>query len=276
MSNGAALPAELVDRYLSVLGLRRRPPSREALDELVAAHVTNVPFENVSKLYRLKRLGLAGLPSLDLFLEGIERYRLGGTCYANNCHFWSLLVSLGYQARLCGADMRHQDVHVVIIATLDDREFLVDGGYGAPFLTPLARDVHVDQVVAWGNERYVLKPRDEAGCSRLELYRDGVRRHGYLVKPMPRVPEFFRHVIADSFLPDATFMNAVALYRFDRHGSLAIRNLRLIESTPDASTVRALRDTDELAAVAEERFGVPAWVVLEAVSGIPRLQDAWG
>lgn len=276
MSHGAALPADAIDRYLSVLGVRRRPPSREALDELVAAHVTGIPFENVSKLYRLKRLGLAGLPTLDQFLEGIERYRLGGTCYANNCHFWSLLVSLGYDARLCGADMRHRDVHVVIIATLDQREFLVDAGYGAPFLAPLARDVHVDQVVAWGNERYVLRPRDEAGCSRLELYRDGVLKHGYLAKPTPRVPGFFRDVIADSFRPDATFMNAVALYRFDRHGSLAIRNLQLIESTPDASTVHLLRDTGEMAAVAEERFGVPASVVLEAVGGIPRLRDAWG
>jgi arylamine N-acetyltransferase len=275
MSDGAALPADAVDRYLVALGVRRRPPGREALGELVAAHVTGVPFENVSKLYRLKRLGLAGLPSLDLFLDGIERYRLGGTCYANNCHLCSLLLSLGYEARLCGADMRRRDVHVVIIVTLDGRELLVDGGYGAPFLAPLARDVDVDQVVVWGNERYVLEPRDGAGCSRLELFRDGVRKHGYVVNPAPRVPGHFRDVIADSFLPDATFMNAVALYRFDRHGSLAIRNLQLIETTPDAWTVRALRDTGELAAVAEERFGVPASIVLEAVAGIPRLRDAW-
>ena len=80
-------PAALLDDVLAAaLGVPRREPGPAALDELVAAHVTRVPFENVSKLYRLRRLGLAGLPPLDVFLDGIERYRLGGTCYSNNCH----------------------------------------------------------------------------------------------------------------------------------------------------------------------------------------------
>lgn len=46
-------------RYLRALGVPRRPPGREALAEIVAAHVTRVPFENVSKLLRFRDLGLA-------------------------------------------------------------------------------------------------------------------------------------------------------------------------------------------------------------------------
>jgi arylamine N-acetyltransferase len=270
------LPPELVDRYLAALGVPRREPGRGALDELVAAHLTRVPFENLSKLYRLKRLGLAGLPPLELFLEGIERHRLGGTCYSNNCHLWSLLTSLGYQAHLCGADMSQPDVHVVIMVRLDGRELLVDAGYGAPFLSPLPLDVHEDQAIAWGHESYLLRPRDAAGCSRLELVVDGVVTHGYLARPTPRLPAHFEGVIAASFRPEATFMNAVAIYRFERDRALVIRNLRLIEATRREFTSRALTDRRELAEVAEARFGIPAAIVAEAVEGMGELREIWG
>ena len=87
----AALPEEVVDHYLAILGLLRRNPSLDALRELLAAHLTKVPFENISKLYYRKRLGLVDLPDIRLYLEGIEKYHFGGTCYSNNYHFHLLL-----------------------------------------------------------------------------------------------------------------------------------------------------------------------------------------
>ena len=41
-----------------------------------------------------------------------------------------------------------------------------------------------DHVVELGRDRYVLRPLDAAGCSRLDMYRDGKLRHGYLAKPV--------------------------------------------------------------------------------------------
>ncbi len=270
------LPAELVARYLAALGVPRRDPSRAALDELVAAHVSRVPFENLSKLWRFRRLGLTGVPSLELFLEGIERHHLGGTCYANNCHLWALLASLGYEARLCGADMSRPDVHAVVRVGVEGRDVLVDGGDGAPFLSPLPLDVAEDHRVAWGHEQYVLRPRDPAGNSRLELHRDGAARHGYLAKPAPRATADFAGAVADSFRPDATFMNVVAVYRFTREAALVLRNLTLVEATPEAARSRRLAGREELLAVVEERFGIPAAITAEAVGGLGALQDAWG
>jgi N-hydroxyarylamine O-acetyltransferase len=270
------LPAELVARYLAVLGLTLREPGRAALDELVAAHVSRVPFENLSKLYRMKRFGLTGLPPLPLFLEDVERHRLGGTCYSNNVWFWALLVSLGFEARLCGADMSEPDVHAVIVVRVDGREVLVDAGYGAPFLSPLPLDLSEEHRVEWGHESYVLRPRDAVGRSRLELRREGVVKHGYLAKPDPRAPGDFARAIADSFRPDATFMNAVAVYRFEHGALLALRNLTLIEGTPTTARTRRLSGRGELVAVVEERFGIPGGVVAEAVSELAALRDVWG
>jgi arylamine N-acetyltransferase len=125
----APLPEEVVDRYLAILGVARREPSLEALRELVAAHLTRIPFENISKLYYRKRLGLVNLPAIRLYLDGIDKYHFGGTCYANNYHFNLLLRSLGYEAKLCAADMKTPQVHALNLIMIEGREYLADTGY---------------------------------------------------------------------------------------------------------------------------------------------------
>ncbi|MBZ5723047.1 MAG: arylamine N-acetyltransferase [Acidobacteriia bacterium] len=269
------LAPEFINRYLSVLGVSRRPPSPQALAELVAAQVTRIPFENISKLYYMKHLGFTGLPSLQMFLAGIEQYHFGGTCYSNNFYLYRLLTSLGYETKLCGADMTNPDVHMVSIVQLDSREYLVDAGYAAPFLAPLPRDLGADYAIMLGRDRYVLKPQDAEGRSQLELYRDGVAKHGYRVKPAPRKIEDFQQVIADSFRASATFMNSVLLARFYPNRSVVIHNLTRIESQGTSSTMHSLENRDALIAQIEEHFGIPPNITAEAVGGLGLQEDAW-
>jgi arylamine N-acetyltransferase len=263
------------DRYLGALRVQRRPPGLDALAELVAAHVSRVPFENVSKLYRRRRTGLERVPDLGTFLDGIERFHFGGTCYANNFHLFTLLASLGYDARLCGADMREPDVHLVVRVAIGGREYLVDAGYGAPFLDPMPLDASVEQVVALGRDRYVLRPRDPAGRSRLEHHRDGVLTHGYLAKPEARRVEEFEDVVARSFLPGAAFMNAIVLARFSPGRATTIRNLSLVVSEGDRTETTPLRDREELVDQIERCFGIPAAVAAEAVAEVRASVDPW-
>lgn len=270
------LAPALVDRYLRLLEVPRRPPSPEALAELTAAQVTRVPFENVSKLVRLRGLGLTGLPPVELHLEGIERFHLGGTCYANNYHLYTLLGALGYEARLCGADMSSPDVHVVIMVRLSGREVLVDGGYGAPFLAPVPLDAAEDQVLWLGPDRWVVEPRDAAGRSRLRVYRGGEARHGYLARPEPRAIEEFAPVIADSFRPEATFRNALLLIRQYPGRSITIHNLDRIDAWAGGSRVERLRGRGELPGEVERAFGIPRQLVAEAMAELAGIQDAWG
>ncbi len=267
--------SKLQDRYLGLLGLQRRKPSVDALCELVQAHLSQVPFENVSKLYYKKHQGLRGIPSLELFLDGIERFHFGGTCYTNNYYLYQLLANLRYQNRLCGADMSNPDVHLVSMVNLERREYLVDVGYAAPFLTPMPRDLTTDYAIVLGRERYVLKPQDASGCSRMELYRDGNLNHGYVAKPEPRQIHEFKQVIANSYREDATFMNALLLARFFPNRSLVIHNLTLIESQGTESSTRSLASQNELGQVVSEYFGIPEVVTLEVVKGLGQLKDAW-
>jgi arylamine N-acetyltransferase len=266
-----------VDAYLRVLGVAKGAPSRGALNALVRAQVTRIPFENISKLYRFKHQGLAGIPSVDVYLDGIERFHFGGTCYPNNFHFCRLLRTLGYDAALCGADMPSgEDVHAAITVAVDGRDLLVDVGYGAPFLEPLPRDAGHDLVLRFGRDRYVLKPKDDRGRSRLEMYRDGELLHGYLLKPTPRPIEHFSQVVLDSFRESATFMNAVDLIRFSDVDSVVIYNLSIIRSAPDSFSIERLSDREELVQAIEREFGIPAEIARDAIAGLGTLRDVHG
>lgn len=261
------------DRYLEILGVVPEPPSLEALRTLVRAQLTKVPFENVSKLFLRRREGVETIPTMDRHLDGIERFHLGGTCYPNNGYFNLLLRSLDYDARLCGADMSDPDVHLVSLVRLENREFLVDVGYAAPFFEPLPRDLPHEYVVEWGDERYVLEPRDGAGRSQLHHEHRGRRIHGYLAKPHPRSLAFFEPVIRQSYSDAATFMNAVVLVRFWPDRSVRIHNLELVESTPGEATVMALADREELVEAVREHFGIPGAIVRGALEGLGDLRD---
>ncbi len=268
---------EQATEYLRVLGVPRASPSLPALRALVTAHVTSVPFENVSKLLYRRRLGLREVPSLDRYLEGIERWHFGGTCYANNFHLWRLLQGLGYRATLCGAAMRSGvDVHAVITVAIGGRELLVDAGYAAPFLEPLPLDRGRDVVVARGRDRYVLEPRDAQGRSSLVFYRDGARLHGYTLSPTPRTEEHFRSVVADLFRAEATFMNAVMVVRFKGATSAALHNFSLVRSAGSRSSVEHLPNRHAVVEAIEREFGIPAELASEALAGVELRADPYG
>jgi len=264
-----------LERFLNLLGVEYRQPGIEALTELVTAFMTRVPFENISKLYYFKRDGLRTLPDTERYLEGIERNNFGGTCYPNNYHLNQLLCHLGYNAALCGAGMADPDVHLVNLVYVEDREFLVDAGYAAPFLKPLPRDLKQDYVVEMGRDRYVLRPQSSDGYSRLDLFRDGELKHGYTVNPTPRTIEHFAHVIEDSFTDSSVFMKSILIVRLYPNRSIVIHNLSVIESEGTDYQIQPLESRDELPAVAEEPFSIPGTIVSEAIAGLGDLGDPW-
>ena len=264
---------EFLDRYLEILGVSRREPSYEALSEIIQAHLYRIPFENISKLYYKKQRSLRGIPDLDTYLVGIERFHFGGTCYSNNFYLYRLLLTLGYEVKLCGADMSSPDVHLLSIVTLGGREYLVDVGYAAPFWAPMPRDLKKDYTISLGSERYVLKPQDTEGRSRMELYRDGSLEHGYLAKPQSRQIQEFEGPIADSFRDDQTFMNALLVARFSPESSLVICNLTFTEHGANSVTSRELASRDDAVKLISDRFRMPRTVVEDAVAELGTLRS---
>jgi arylamine N-acetyltransferase len=267
--------AVLIDQLLDLLAVEHRTPSLEALTQVVTGYVMQVPFENISKLYYRKRFGRRSLPDLQTFVNGIESCNFGGTCYTNNYYLHLLLSHLGYEVKLCGADMSNPDVHVVNVVSVEDRELLVDAGYAAPFLNPLPLDTQQNYSLTLGRDTYVLHPKDKQGRSSLEMYRNGELKHGYTVNPIPRGIDYFKKVIEDSFRDSATFMNSILLARFFPNRSVVIHNSSIITSQGSAYSIIEVHTRDKLIAIVEKQFGIPFDVVSEAISELGELQDSW-
>jgi len=263
----------LFDRYLNILGISRQEPSITALCEVVGAHLTKIPFENISKLL-YKKQGLNYIPALSVYLDGIDNFNFGGTCYSNNYYLYLLLKYLGYDIKLCGADMKNPDVHIVSMVKIGGRDFIVDVGYAAPFSKPLPGDLKENYVITFGDEKYILNPRDESGFSKLEQYYKGELKHGYTSKPQPCKIDKFRNVIEDSYRDEATFMNAVMIAKFYENGSIVLRNLTLIRTDRNKVKTQSIQ-RDEIAAVVEKYFGMPQQIVDEAVNELLKLKDTW-
>ena len=267
--------SDLLERYLNLLGVQRQKPGTGALFELVKAQLVKVPFENVSKLYYNKHHNHQGLPTLKFFLDGIEHFHFGGTCYSNNYFFYQLLANLGYQIKLCGADMLNPDVHLVSVVSIDQREYLLDVGYAAPFLSPLPRDLTKDYVIVLGRDQYVLKPQDARGCSQMELYKDGSLKHCYSVNPAPRQIQEFYQIIVESYREDSKFMNTLLLARFFPDRSLILQNLTVIESQGTVSKSQSLTGRDELVQAVYKYFTIPKEFTMDVVKDIGQFDDAW-
>ncbi len=264
------------NRYVKLLGITKTKPSIKSLTKIIRAHLSKVPFENISKLYRFKSNNKINIPNIDKFLDGIEKFHFGGTCYTNNYFLNLLLVHLGYEVKLCGADMKNPDVHIVNIVKIKGREFIVDVGYAAPFLEPLPIDLNKPFALQYGDDKYIISPKNEVGKSRLELYKNGKLRHGYIVKPEPRQIKEFSQIIADSFSPSATFMNAVLLVRYDNDFSYIIHNKQFIVMHNGLKTIKELHSISELVQIIYDVFKISHEITSIALDGLSFEGNAWG
>jgi arylamine N-acetyltransferase len=263
------------EKYLKILKISRRDPSIDALTQLVTAHLTTIPFENISKLYYKKNYSLKTIPDFDLYLEGISINNFGGTCYSNNYYLHKLLNYLGYDVRLCGADMTNPDVHIVNIVRIENRDYLVDVGYAAPFLNPIPLDLTEEYKIALGADEYIIIPRNENGYSELKMIRNGQIKHGYTVKPYSRSISEFETVIKDSFRESSTFLNAILLVLFRSKSSIMIHNFSLVEKSNTSFKSIKLESKAELVDNIVRHFAIPKDIVEDSLTYITNFEDAW-
>jgi len=267
--------SHLFDKYLDKLGIQRRKPSLPALKEIIKAHLIKIPFENISKLFYYKNYNMRTIPDFKLYIDGIVKNNFGGTCYSSNFYLNKLLDHLGYNVRLCGADMMNPDVHIANVITINNKEYLVDVGYAAPFLTPLPLYLSRNYEITLGNNRYILLPKYKKGRSEIQLYRDDKLSHSYTLKPQVRSISEFEKVIEDSFRASATFMNAILLVRFGVNSSVVIHNFSILKTNKTVIKKTDLKNKSELAAQITANFKIPVDIVEEALETITNFKDAW-
>ena len=259
------------NRYLKILNVSRKNPSLEYLTELLTSHIINIPFENISKIHYYLTKDLKYIPDFDLYLTGIEKYNFGGTCYSNNYYFNQLLNHLGFNVWLCGADMKEPDVHLVNVVIFNEKMYLADVGYGAPFFNPMPLDLDIDYRFSFGNEHYVLLTRNSKDQSELKQYREEKIKHGYFVKLYNRNIGEFEKVIKDSFLDSATFLNRITIVKFGFTSSTSVRNYSLVEMQNNHLRKTQINNKAQIIEQIVNHYSIPRQIVLESVLSIKNL-----
>jgi arylamine N-acetyltransferase len=254
----------MIERYLRLLGIEGRPSGLEGLKLVVRRHLIRVPFENVSKLLLFEREG-AGRPfTLEEFLDGIEHYDMGGTCYTSNPFLVWLLRELGYEADLLGADMTTPDVHTCIVV---DGAYHVDVGFAAPFREPIAID-GLPHALTEGGHRYVLD-RHERGLA-LTFQFKGDPSVSYVAHGPARDMEYFTPIIRKSFAPEAHFLNRLRIARFFENHSVELHNRMMSVHRDGETSEREIASLAELEDVLRTDFAMPRCPVREAVAVLDR------
>jgi arylamine N-acetyltransferase len=257
-------------RYLRLLGIETVPSGIEGLRNIVRRHVASVPFENLSKLVLLGREGTGRFLSLTEFLDGIEHYDFGGTCYAANPHLASLLRALGYQVDLLGADMMTRlNVHTCLRVYIDSVAYHVDVGYGGPFREPIRLDRLPFEIVE-GEYRYVLDHADGEHRYEMGVLLGTEHVHGYAVRDDQRTHDFFTPAMQASFQPGATFLNCVRICRFFEHHSVTLLDRTLSIYRGAETTNRELTTRSEWTSAIANELAMPRALWEEALAVLER------
>lgn len=117
---------------------------KNVLFKLQRKHLLNIPFENLDIHYN-RKIKL----SVPAIYQKIINEKRGGFCYELNGLFHSLLKQIGFNAKLISARVHIKDDdyspeydHLAIIVNLENKQFLVDVGFGKFSLEPLKLEMN--------------------------------------------------------------------------------------------------------------------------------------
>ncbi|MEQ0561665.1 arylamine N-acetyltransferase [Amycolatopsis sp. NEAU-NG30] len=244
MTDEWGIDAVDLDAYLARVGLTAKPPSAEALQELMRAHVGAIPFENVDVV-----LGQHQGISLDVVSAKLVGRRRGGYCYEMSGLFAAVLERLGYTVHRLAARVQPRRpgpyTHMTLVVDVDGQSFLADVGFGAGIIDPmpLVDGQEVDQA-GWPHRLrhvdgwWVLQKGDE---DILEFRLNGMHPIDY---------EVFHHYTSTH--PKSPFTGRLVIMRVEPGVSRKLLGRELVVEKPDGSSETTTVAPGELDAVLKD------------------------
>jgi N-hydroxyarylamine O-acetyltransferase len=248
-----------VDAYLErIHDHGPRTPTAETLRRLQVAHLSAVPFENLSIHW--------GEPIVlddEALFEKIVARRRGGFCYELNGLFAALLRALGFDVAMLSAGVARADGtfspefdHMALLVTLDE-PWLVDVGFGDSCREPLRLDSREEQVEgrlayridAGEDDRLVLARRGEDGEWKPQ-YRFSLRPYVYA--------DYAGMCLFHQTSPDSHFTRNRICSLATPDGRRTLSGMRLITTREGERQERELADEKEYAEALRQHFGIVA------------------
>jgi N-hydroxyarylamine O-acetyltransferase len=232
-------------------------PSAETLRALHVAHMTAVPFENLSI-----HAGEAVVLEDDALFGKIVGRKRGGFCYEANGLFAALLRALGFEVSMLSAEVANAGGgfgrpfdHMALLVALGER-WLADVGFGDSFVEPLRVDARGEQLqgrhayrVTHEGDHLVMARRDE-GSGWKAQYRFTLRPYAYT--------DFAEMCGYHQTSPESHFTRGRVCSRATGDGGrVTLSGMRFIETAADGERrERVLAGEEEYAAALREHFGI--------------------
>ena len=246
--------------YLDRLGLSEAPQATlEGLNQLIYAHQTHIPFENlnVCDLHCGVRL------DEDVLFDKLVMHKRGGYCFELNGLFCALLRALGFDAftvyvRLLNGGFHPAITHRAILVRLDGMLHYVDVGKGdfePGIALPMdGRSYEVD------GDYYWILPDEEDGewawLFRQKADEDEPKSNLSFDLVAHETPEFQPHSDALSESPDSPFWkNRMITLRME-NGFRYLRGTSYSEVEDGVTTVQEEIPDEGSLAFIEEKFGI--------------------
>jgi N-hydroxyarylamine O-acetyltransferase len=142
------------NQYLSRIGYSGRiTPDADTLKRLQRHHLLHIPFENLDIHHKIPIV----LDHERIFDKIIRRKR-GGFCYELNGLFYQLLLAFNFNVTMISARVYDNEKgygmefdHMAVIASIGQKDYLCDVGFGEFILEPLELKENIVQVDSRGN-----------------------------------------------------------------------------------------------------------------------------
>lgn len=241
--------------YLSRIGYNGKThPDLATLTELMSAQLQSVPFENTE-------VQAGRIPSLypeDIYTK-IVIDRRGGYCYEVNGLFAMALTALQFEWYFAGArpmfyPTRRPKTHMVVIVTIDGKEYLCDTGFGGYGLRePL--NVHSGIEIEQSGDRFRLELMDGEYVLRSLVNGEWIAQYGFALTPQGWI-EFSLANYFNATHPDTIFtQKKLAVMQTPTGRKILVDNLlKLIEKGSVTET------TVDYPLAAKEHFGLKTFV----------------
>ena len=219
----------------------------ELLNEIIKAFFRVIPFHNITLLCLEKNARRAPLPTeiRDAMLS-----TWGGLCFVNNAGFKFILEALGFDVSLVGAEVTHPNNHAIILATIDNIQYLVDVGCGYPAFNAIplnfedespvySQSFSTYKFVRKGDtiERLHLRNTEKhmiAGNPKYDKQADTwIRFYDFKIEPVSL--SFFDGPMNDVYTVPGTspFLISLRVVTFENNRCIAIRDTSLLTEGDD-------------------------------------------
>ncbi len=230
-------------------------PTLDGVTTMHRAHLQTVPFESLD-IHTDRPISIEP-PAV---FEKIVTQRRGGFCYESNGLFASALAGIGIELDLLSARVARSDGtfgppfdHLVLRASFDEDEYLLDVGFGEGFRAPLRIDGE------WHDQAPSAPYRARRADDELIVE----HRKVDLVKPDYRIDLRPRHLDEFSAMsryhqtsPDSGFTQQWTASLASTEGRVTVVHGRLIETSNGVRTETPVMTATDLADVLETRLGI--------------------